>query len=105
MARDVYVREFVHPEDTRFVAAEVAKALTIPERCYFVQFEHRIIRRDGEVRTIVVRINVLKDATGKIVKWFGANQDITERKAMEEDLRNSREILSLAAELAHFGPW
>ena len=53
--------------------------------------EHRIIRRDGEVRHILVRTKIVKDDSGRIVKRYGANQDITERKRMEKALEESEE--------------
>ena len=105
MAPDVYAEEFIHPDDAWIVEASVARALSFTERYFSGQYEHRIIRRDGEVRTIIVRSTVIKDATGKIIKYYGANQDITEQKVMEVALRASREKLSLAAELARLGPW
>ena len=105
MAVDVYIREFVHPEDVRIVEEEIAKAFEPSDNNYSGYLEHRIIRRDGEVRTVAVRSSVIRDAAKKMVKYYGANQDITERKGMEEALRDSKEILSLATELAHVGPW
>ncbi len=105
MAPDVYAREFVHPDDAWVVGAEVRRMLSFTERCYSTSLEHRIIRRDGAVRTIVVRINAIKDADGKTVTAYGANQDITEYKQFEKALRDSRETLSVAAELARLGPW
>lgn len=100
-----YARNFVHPDDAAVVAAEVEKVLQSTELHPTSAFEHRIIRRDGEVRTISVRVDVVKDEAGNIQKWYGVNQDITEYKTMAEALRNSREMLSLAAELTHLGPW
>ncbi|MEG6584883.1 sensor domain-containing protein [Dendrosporobacter sp. 1207_IL3150] len=105
MTMDEYARKFVHPDDVCIIAMEVEKMRMTTERHYTAEFEHRIIRRDGEVRTILVRVDTEKDNEGKIQKCYGANQDITERKAMEAALHNSREMLSLAAELAHLGPW
>lgn len=105
MAPDEYVREFVHPNDAYMVGAEFSKALSSTERFYSSNAEHRIIRRDGVVRTIAVKIHVVRDTAGKIVKWYGANQDITELKQATEALLTSRETLSLAAELARLGPW
>jgi PAS domain S-box-containing protein len=105
MAPDVYVREFVHPNDARIAETEMLKARCFAGHHYAGRFEHRIIRRDGEVRTIMVWVNVIRDAAGKIAKWYGANQDITGQKAMEEALRISGKKLSLAAELARLGPW
>ncbi len=105
MTPEEYTREFVHPDDVDMVAVEVEKMFMTTERRYITELEHRIIRRDGEVRTVLVRIDVIRDNEGKIQTWYGVNQDITERKAMEAALHNSREMLSLAAELAHLGPW
>ncbi len=105
MTVDVYAREFMHPDDVWMLAAERDKAILSTEQHYLSRVEHRIIRRDGEVRSISVRGTIIKDAAGKILKWYGANQDITEYKALEESLRASREKLSLAVELARLGPW
>lgn len=93
MAPDTYAREFVHPDDAWIVKDEIDKALLSTDRYSVVQLEHRIIRRDGEIRTIAVRINIIKDTTGKVLKWYGANQDITERKQFEEELKQKNEEL------------
>ncbi|MCX6690822.1 MAG: PAS domain S-box protein, partial [Methanoregula sp.] len=61
---------------------------------YVSQVEHRIIRRDGEIRHIVVRFGILKDENGRTIKTHGANQDITERKRAEEALVESKEFLN-----------
>lgn len=57
--------------------------------------EHRIIRRDGEVRNICVRIRVTKDADGRTIKTHGANQDITDLKRIEEALRQANRQITL----------
>jgi PAS domain S-box-containing protein len=56
-----------------------------------LKLEHRIVRRDGEVRVIAVKIKIIKDAAGNILEYYGANQDITERKQADEKVRRSRE--------------
>ncbi len=97
-----YVREFVHPDDAPLVEEIFAKASKgqRPNVC-----EHRIVRRDGAVRTVRVWAIVNLDRVNAIERTFGVNQDITEYKLMEEELRSSREQLSVAAQLAHLGPW
>lgn len=105
MSPHEYVQKFVPPEDAVLVASEIKKMLSNAEQRYTHAFDHRILRRDGEVRTILARIDIEKDHEGKMNKCYGVNQDITERKSMEEALQNSRDILSLAAELASLGPW
>jgi signal transduction histidine kinase len=95
MPAEVYVREFVHPEDRDIVAEEVKKAVTATDPDYVSQREHRIICRDGEIRHIVVRIGITKDAEGRTIKTYGANQDITERKNAEVALSLANRQLNL----------
>lgn len=90
MTSESYARRFVHPEDSWVVGAAITKVMHDPNS-HTYQFEHRIIRRDGEVREIVVRMKVLRNAAGKIVKWCGANQDITAYKRTENALRQKTE--------------
>ncbi len=83
MTPETYAREFMHPDDAWMMTQEVDYALKIDERRRFVNFDHRIIRRDGEVRHVTVRKVVEKDDSGNITAWYGANQDITEQKQIE----------------------
>jgi PAS domain S-box-containing protein len=48
--------------------------------------EARIRRHDGEYRWFLLRANPLRDETGKIIKWYGVNTDIEDRKRAEETL-------------------
>ncbi|OPY36085.1 MAG: sensory histidine kinase AtoS [Methanoregula sp. PtaU1.Bin051] len=89
MPAEVYVKEFVHPDEKNLIAEEVSKAIATTDPDYFSRIEHRIIRRDGEVRHIVVRIAITKDALGRTIKTHGANQDVTERRKAEEAIRIS----------------
>lgn len=100
-----YVRRFVHPDDFALVEAEMNKILISAEKSGINVFDHRIVRRDGEIRHIVARVAFEKNHDGKIKKCYGVNQDITERKLMEAALQKSRDSLALAAELAKLGPW
>jgi PAS domain S-box-containing protein len=95
MPADVYAREFTRPDDQYMIGEEIEKALSTPDSGYFSIREHRIIRRDGEVRWITVRIRVTKDAEGRTIKTHGANQDVTDRKRAEEALRQANNQLNL----------
>jgi diguanylate cyclase (GGDEF)-like protein/PAS domain S-box-containing protein len=86
MPTEVYVREFVHPDDVPLVAEVIGNALTSVEQWNTVQAEHRIVRRDGELRDIAVKFTALRDDSGNILKLYGANQDITEQKLFEKML-------------------
>ena len=79
-----YARHFVHPEDAPLVGSEIQKVLEAKDRLFTTHLEHRIIFSDGEVGYIAVNINVERDENGKITRWYGANQDITERRRLEE---------------------
>ena len=83
MPADVYAKKFVHPDDQYLVADEVNKAIQATDPGYVSKVEHRIIRRDGEIRYIIVRFGITKDEIGRTIKTHGANQDITERKQSE----------------------
>jgi PAS domain S-box-containing protein len=79
-----YARNFVHPEDAALVGSEIQRVMESKERHFSTALEHRIIFADGEVGYIAVRLNVERDEDGKIIRWTGANQDITERKRLEQ---------------------
>jgi PAS domain S-box-containing protein len=105
MSSETYAREFVHPDDRDLVGKEIQKALATTDPQYVAYVEHRIIRRDGEVRYISVRIAITKDASGRTIKTHGANQDITERRKTEEELKESRQMLAKAMDLANVVNW
>ena len=50
-------------------------------------FEARLRRSDGEYRWFLLRTNPLRDDSGNIVKWYGINTDIEDRKRAEDRAR------------------
>ncbi len=56
-------------------------------------FEYHILRRDGSLHLIQSEARAECDETGKTLRIIGISQDITERKRVEEELRNSYEEL------------
>jgi PAS domain S-box-containing protein len=52
-----------------------------------------LTRPDGEVRKVETRGRVERDAKGRVVRIYGAAQDITERVQAEQELRIRGEIL------------
>lgn len=83
MSPEDYIRKFVHPEDAGIVAHEVALGIATDDPNFARQFQHRIIRRDGSERVMLVRCRILMDAGGRTGKILGTNQDITEQKNAE----------------------
>jgi PAS domain S-box-containing protein len=89
MSAEVYARNFIPPEESAVVANGIEE---VRVNSHF-QLEHRIIRADGEERFIVVRGEAIFDQEGRFVKIRGANQDITERKRAEEELRKANMVV------------
>jgi signal transduction histidine kinase len=56
--------------------------------------EARMRRFDGEYRWFLLRASPLRDKSGKLVKWYGTNTDIDDRKRAEEELQRSEAFLA-----------
>src|SRR6266436_33516 len=59
------------------------------------EIEARLRRFDGVHRWFLFRASPLRDEFGNIVKWYGTNADIEERKLAEEALRSNEQSLLL----------
>jgi PAS domain S-box-containing protein len=90
----------VHPEDQSDLAA-IWQAILASEAPG--EAEARLRRHDGEYRWFLFRANPLRDETGAIVRWYGVNTDIDDRKRIEEDLRRSEAFLAQAQRLTLTG--
>jgi PAS domain S-box-containing protein len=55
--------------------------------------EHRIVRKDGQIRWVRDTPLLLLDAAGRLVSYDGVIKDITERKVAEEDIQFKNVIL------------
>ncbi|MEN6610231.1 MAG: PAS domain S-box protein [Methanoregulaceae archaeon] len=95
MSADDYARKFVYPDDLPHVVASIEDIAEITDPAFSRQIEHRIIRRDGEIRHIVVRFSVVIGENGRVTKTYGVNQDISEWKAIEEQLKRFNEELEM----------
>ncbi|MBK7827391.1 MAG: PAS domain S-box protein [Nannocystis sp.] len=79
----------IHPDDRARFEREFRTAIASGE----CDHEYRIVRPDGEVRILHGRARVTLDERGLPVKLAGTNQDITERKQVEEAQRRARDML------------
>jgi PAS domain S-box-containing protein len=85
----------IHPDDRARQAAATARARR-GERRY--ELEYRVIRPDGDVRTIYSVGDVDRDASGQPTRAFGVVQDITDRKRAEYTAIESLNILNAIVE-------
>jgi PAS domain S-box-containing protein len=59
------------------------------------EIEARLRRSDGVYRWFLFRSSPLPDESGNIVKWYGTNADIEDRKRAEVALRSNEQTLRL----------
>jgi PAS domain S-box-containing protein/putative nucleotidyltransferase with HDIG domain len=84
MSSAQYAQRLVDPDDAPVVGAAIERALASTDRHYSTQLEHRILYRGGGIGYISVIIHIDRDEQGRIIRYYGVNQDITERKLAEE---------------------
>lgn len=77
------VNEVVHPEDRPLLEQIVER---VPHVAEPQDFEHRIVRPDGEVRWVHRHSEVLSDESGGSARVFGTVHDVTKRKELEAEL-------------------
>ncbi len=91
MSIESYIKRYVHPEDAQYIADGMKKSLSAGEPTFGTEFEHRIIRRDREIRYVAIHIRVVPSTETQIIHIYGTVQDITVRKIAEEKLKESLE--------------
>jgi PAS domain S-box-containing protein len=85
--------DFLFPSDRRVKAMDLVKKTLSGER--FEVVEIPILRQDGMVRTVLWNSATLYAADGRtVVAAIAQGQDITERKAGEEDIRRLNDELA-----------
>jgi PAS domain S-box-containing protein len=92
----------VHPDDLNGLAGSWQSIMASGKQG---ESEARLRRFDREYRWFLFRANPLRDESGNIVKWFGINTDIEDRKRAEEKLRRSERDLHEAQRITHTGSW
>jgi PAS domain S-box-containing protein len=84
----------VHPDDLDSLTAYWGALLNSG---HAGEAEARFRRADGEYRWLLTRVNPLRDAKGNIVKWYGLNTDIEDRKRAELHLAGEKQVLEMIA--------
>ena len=74
----------IHPADQERVATALGRIRDDPSP---FALEHRIIRPDGDVRTVLARGEGVADENGRLVRFIGTDQDITNRRRADAERR------------------
>ena len=95
--------DLVHPDDRTKMTAAMQEHLLGHTPAYEV--EQRMLHADGTYRWVLSRGIATYDPEGRRAHFFGADIDITERKVLEEALRETQTSLELATESAKVAVW
>jgi two-component system, cell cycle sensor histidine kinase and response regulator CckA len=111
MSAEEFAKKLVYPADSFLVAEELQKAIKSPDPNFSTTQEARVYRENGDIANVIVMFKVLKDQSGRTIKVYGANQDVTEhrteekaKKSLEGQLQQAQKLESvgtLASGLAH----
>ena len=94
---------FFHPGDLERVGREIQALLAGDGREW--KNEYRALTKDGSTRWLLARGTVLRDPDGKPIRFTGTSTDITDRKRVEEALRESEERFSRLARATNDAVW
>ncbi len=90
-----YIRRFVHPDDHERVVAAYANFKE--RRKKGTPLEYRIVRPDGAVRTIVEVCEIVAGDPDQPSEVIGTLHDITDRKQIEDQLLDAKELAEQAS--------
>src|SRR6266481_2476168 len=79
-----------HPEDLPPLMEKWRELLVSGEPG---EIEARLRRHDGVFRWFLIRVEPLRDPTGKVIRWYGTSTDVQELKQTEEKLRDDEREL------------
>ncbi|EDX74669.1 PAS fold family [Coleofasciculus chthonoplastes PCC 7420] len=85
----------IHRDDVAQFQHDIEQAMT-EGKSY--EHEQRIVRSDGSIRYVLAKGEAILNSSGQVVQLFGTVQDISERKLIEEQLRESEEKFRQLAE-------
>jgi two-component system cell cycle sensor histidine kinase/response regulator CckA len=92
MTEDVSWKEIIHPDDLGWLKESLREA--IKDQLKTLRVEYRIMHKNGDIRWVVDKRQMMYDESGSFDYVDGLLIDITERKCVEEELRRSNSILA-----------
>ncbi len=94
----------IYPEDLPRVFREVSQN-SVPGVQYFRHKPYRIISKNGRIKWVDDRTNIIRDKRGNITHYQGIILDISDRMAAEKDLEAQKEQFELAVWGTNDGIW
>jgi PAS domain S-box-containing protein len=91
----------LHPDDREGAVAYAKQYRAEPDGDYRQEF--RLRHKDGQYRWIESRASFVTEADGRMIHLLGSHTDITDRKRMEETIRESEERYRTLVELSPSG--
>ena len=92
----------IHADDLETVLDQTNRAVAANRE---FAIEYRVVRPDGEVRWVIARGIGLRGPGGRTERTVGTINDITDRKLVEQNLREAEERVRIATESAGIGTW
>lgn len=89
----------VHPQDVPAAAAAIQACVERVSDTYEV--EHRMLHKDGSVKWLLSRGSAIRAADGRVLRMVGTKVDITERKLVEEVIRENEAVLQASHREIH----
>lgn len=87
LAIDIVKDLYVHPEDRNILTKRIEKEGFVKD------MEVEFKKKNGEKITVLLTGHPIRNEGGEIIGYEGINLDITERKRIEEELREANEFL------------
>ncbi|MCU1223960.1 MAG: Formate hydrogenlyase transcriptional activator [Edaphobacter sp.] len=82
----------IHPDDLAHMLKGFQDAVELGKP---FEAEGRFRRNDGEFRWFLFRASPLHDESARVVRWYGTNTEIEDRKRTEDELRSNEESFRL----------
>ena len=92
---NVMLEKCIHPDDAKLLHETFMAAM---QNRGVYELEHRIVRPDESVRWVYDKAHPYFDENGNLLRYVGATLDITERKRVEEEIKQLNAELELKVE-------
>ncbi|MFN8242205.1 MAG: PAS domain S-box protein [Bacteroidales bacterium] len=100
-AENRLIKDFYAPDEVQKVLAWIEEA----DYKGKITYESRMVRKDGSLYDVQMDLVSVKDSNGKVLYRVATQQDISQRKRMEEELRKSTERFTQIVEQSQTVVW